>query len=79
MVLGNKNNQRENIAHTTLQEASNGESAYEEISLTMQTTIQTLQEVDFLAIRQQAAIKKSNEIFMVANKTQTHKEAGNLK
>lgn len=39
----------------------------------MQTTIQALQEIDLLAIGQQVAIKKSNEICItLANNTQTH-------
>ena len=80
MILGNENNQGNIIAHTTLQEAASGKSAYEEISLTMQTAIRALQEVDPLAIRRRAAIKKSNEICTTsADKTRAHQGAGNLK
>lgn len=80
MILGNENNQGNIIAHTTLQKAASRESAYEEISLTIQTAIWALQEVDPLVIRRRAAIKKSNEIcIMSADKTRTHQGAGNLK
>ena len=80
MILENENNQGNIIAHTILQETASGESAYEKISLTMQTAIQAVQEIDPLAIHQQAAIKMSNEICTtLADKTRTHQGANNLK
>ena len=51
-----------------------------EISLTIQTAIWALQEVNFLAIRWRAAIKKSSEICtMSADRTRAHQGADNLK
>lgn len=80
LLVGNENNQGDIIIHTTLYEAASGESAYEKISLTMQTAIQVLQKVDLLAKRRQTAIIKSNKIFAaLPNTIKVHLGVGNLK
>lgn len=50
MLIENKNDQGDIIFHIILQVAANSKSAYKEISLIMQTTIQALQKVNPLAI-----------------------------
>ena len=42
LLLGNENDNRNIIAHTTLQKVAADESTYEKTSLAMQTTIWTL-------------------------------------
>lgn len=60
--------------------AASGESIYKEISLTMQTAIDMLQEIDSLAIRWRAAIIKLNEICIaLSDSTKAHLKDGNLK
>lgn len=57
-----------------------GEFVYKEVSLTIETTIWALQEIDPLIKRQQAAFLKSNEIFIVLSDTiKTHLGVNNLK
>ncbi len=80
LLAGNENDQRDIIAHTTLQLAASDELAYEEISLTMQTVIQALQKVDPLAIHWRAAIIKSNKISTsLSDSTKAHLGVSNLK
>lgn len=49
LLVGNKNDQGDIIAYTTLHKVAISESAYEEVFLIMQTVIKALQEVDPLA------------------------------
>ena len=80
LLVGNENNQGDIIAHTTLQAAASGESAYKEVPLTMQTAIKALQEVDSLTIRRRAAIIKSNKISTsLSDSTKAHVGFSNLK
>ena len=80
LLVGNENDQRDIIAHATLQTAASDESAYEEISLTMQTAIRALQEVDPLAIRRRAAIIRLNGVCTaLSDGTKAHLGVGNLK
>ncbi len=80
LLVGNENDQGDIIAHTTLKAAATGESAYEEISLTIETAIQALPEVGHFAIRRRTAIIKSNKIpTSLSDSTKAHVGVSNLK
>ena len=80
LLVGNENDQGNIIAHTTLLAAASGESTYEEILLTMQTAINSVQEVEPLAIRRRATIIKLNKILTtLSDSTKAHSRVSNLK
>ncbi len=64
MLLGTVRENRGVIARSELKATTDHESTYEETSLTMQTPIRALQEVDPLAKRRKTALFRSKNVFI---------------
>ena len=66
------------IPHSKLRAATDQESPYEETSLTMQTTIRALQEVDLLAMRWQNALSRSKSFLIGVSDARTASVGGHF-
>lgn len=71
MLLGTVGEDGAVIPRSQLKAATTDESAYEESSLTMQTAIRALQEVDPFATRRRTALSKSKNVLIGVSEVRT--------